>query len=111
MQFSCTSELLENASYKGRRISMARARYVRCKIEPGLFQTEVYASVFGSSVYVDKSSVRITRDPENGHAGEGEILAYVIQEDAGGRALIELSGEPVVGGLRTWVPETAFAAA
>jgi hypothetical protein len=89
---------------------MEHVRYVRCKIEPGLFKTEVYASVLGSSVYVDRSAVRITRDPENGQAGDGEILAYVIDEGTDERTLVELSGEPVVGGLRTWVPKTAFAA-
>jgi hypothetical protein len=90
---------------------MAHVRYVRCKIEPGLFKTEVYASVLGSSVYVDRSAVRITRHPQNGEAGEGEILAYLIDEGPDDRALVELSGEPVVGGLRTWVPKTALAIA
>jgi len=88
---------------------MAQARYVQCKIEPGLFTTEVYVSVSGSSVYVDKSAVRITKKPLNGEAGEGQILVYVIDETPPDRALVELSGEPVVGGLRTWVPKAAFA--
>jgi hypothetical protein len=90
---------------------MAQERYIRCTISPGMFETEVYASVLGSSVYVDKSAVRITQPPRGDQEGQGEILAYVIEEGAGDKALVELPGQPVVGGLRTWVPKTAMTGA
>jgi hypothetical protein len=77
---------------------------------PGLFETEVYVSVLGTSVYVDKTAVRIIRQPNGDQDGEGEILAYLIDEGPGDHSLVELTGEPVVGGLRTWVPKTALAA-
>lgn len=88
---------------------MAQERYVRCTILPGLFKTEVYATVFGSSVYVDRTAVRVIQPPEDDREGVGEILAYVIDEGADDHALVELTGEAVVGGLRTWVPKSAFA--
>ena len=90
---------------------MAQTRYIHCKILPGLFKTELYVSVLGSSVYVDRSAVQILREPEGNQEGEGLILGYLIEEGTGDQALVELTGEAVVGGLRTWVPKTALAAA
>jgi len=83
---------------------MAQPRYIKCKILPGLFKTEFYVSVCGTSVYVDRAAVKVTREPNGDTEGEGQVLAYIIDE--GGekdQALVELAGEPVIGGLRTWV--------
>ncbi|MBM3774592.1 MAG: hypothetical protein FJW37_05450 [Acidobacteria bacterium] len=33
------------------------------------------------------------------------VIAYLVEEKSD-QALIELPGEPVVGGLRAWVPKT-----
>lgn len=41
--------------------------------------------------------------PQRGMEVEGEVVAYLIDQERD-RALIELPGEPVVGGLRTWIP-------
>ncbi len=87
---------------------MVEERYIRCKILPGLFETELYVSVLGSSVYVDKSVVRVIRDPQGDEPGEGMVLAYLVKW-AGDKVLVELTGEPVTGGLRTWIPAADFA--
>jgi hypothetical protein len=41
---------------------------------------------------------------------DGFVLAYVVQE-AGEKVLVQLPGEPVVGGVRTWVEKNAVHAA
>lgn len=85
--------------------------YVRCKVLPGLFDTEYYVLVNGSSsAYVIRSSVKTSAKPQHGTEIDGQVQAYLIQEDKN-RSLIELSGEAVVGGLRTWVPNEILAVA
>ena len=83
--------------------------YVKCKVLPGLFDTEYYVLVNGSSsAYVIRSSVKTKAKPEHGTEIDGQVEAYLIQQDQN-RSLIELSGEAVVGGLRTWVPNHMLA--
>jgi hypothetical protein len=84
-------------------------RYVRCKVARGFFESERYVMVASSSAYVDRALVRSAPPPVSGQV-DGEVRAYVIQVK-GDRALVELPGQPVVGGLRTWVPKAAFASA
>ena len=86
---------------------MPKTRYVRCRVAPGFFETEYYVMIQkGSSAYVDRSQVRVAKTPEQGGETEGQVLAYVLDERSDrGEALIELSGEPAVGGLRSWVPQ------
>lgn len=85
--------------------------YVKCKVLPGLFETEYYVLVNGSSsAYVIQSSVKTNERPKHGSEIDGQVQAYLIQEDKN-RSLIELSGEAVVGGLRTWVPNDILAVA
>ena len=87
-------------------------RYVRCMVSPGFFKTEFYVVVQESSAFVNRLNVRVTQVPESGEEVEGEVLAYLIDEPQDrNEALVELSGEPVVGGLRNWVPKSALAAA
>jgi hypothetical protein len=87
-------------------------RYVRCKVMQGLFDSEFYVAVEASSAYVDRTTVKVASDPAPGKEVAGEVMAYVVREDKHlGRALVELSGQPVVGGLRTWVPITLLAGA
>ena len=88
-----------------------KTAYVRCKVLPGLFETEYYVLVNGSSsAYVTCSNVKTTRQPQHGTEIDGQVLAYVIQQEKT-RSLIELSGEAVVGGLRTWIPNEMLALA
>ncbi len=62
----------------------------------------------GSTALVDESSVQVDHVPETGEV-DGLVQAYLIEEPEGeDKALIELPGEPVTGGLRTWIPRTLF---
>jgi hypothetical protein len=87
-----------------------QVRFVRCKVSLGFFDTEFYVVIGDSSVFVDRQNVTITKMPERGSETEGEVRAYLVTE-AKDRALIELPGEPVVGGLRTWIPKSLFSTA
>jgi hypothetical protein len=85
--------------------------YVKCKVLPGLFDSEYYVLVNGSSsAYVIRNNVKTSQRPEHGIEIDGQVLAYVIQQEKN-RSLIELSGEAVVGGLRTWIPNEMLALA
>jgi len=75
---------------------------VRCRISRGFFDGEYLVMVAGSSAYVNQRNVRPEQDPVKGEV-EGLVSAYVIQRE-GDKALIELPGQAVVGGVRTWVP-------
>jgi hypothetical protein len=85
--------------------------YVRCRVLSGLFDSELYVLVNGeSSAYVTRSFVRMEGNPTHTSEVDGEVLAYIIKRN-GGKSLIELPGEVVAGGLRTWVPDTMLAPA
>ena len=86
---------------------MPTTKYVRCRVSLGLFRTELYVIVGDSSAFVDGSNVKVAKAPEQGKEVEGIVLAYVVKEEPE-RALIELPGQAVVGGLRTWVPKQMF---
>ena len=83
--------------------------YVRCKVSLGNFETEFYVMVDNSSAFVNRDSVKVDRAPEGNRQVDGQVLAYLIDEERD-KALIQLPGEPVVGGLRAWVPRSALAA-
>lgn len=83
--------------------------YVRCKVSLGNFETEFYVMVDNSSAFVSRDSVKVDRAPEGNRQVDGQVLAYLIDEERD-KALIQLPGEPVVGGLRAWVPRSALAA-
>jgi phosphoserine aminotransferase len=83
--------------------------YVRCKVLPGLFDGELYVIINGSSsAYVTQTNVKANGIPKHGFEVDGEVFAYIISK-RDDQSLIELSGEAVVGGLRTWVPNTLLA--
>jgi hypothetical protein len=85
--------------------------YVNCEVWPGTFDSEVYVIVGNVSAVVDKRNVRLDQPyPTNGTHVVGSVLVYVVDEQPG-RALVELPGQAVVGGLRTWVPRNTLAAA
>jgi hypothetical protein len=92
--------------YEGEKVSTA---YVKCKVLPGLFESELYVLINGSSsAYVIRNSVKTSETPKHGTEIDGLVLAYIISQEHD-RSLIEVSGEPVVGGLRTWVPNNMLA--
>ena len=88
---------------------MESKRLVQCKVSAGFFGSEYLVVVAGSSAFVDRDSVRVKKAPKEGEV-DGRVEAYVIEE-AEDKALIELPGELVVGGARTWVPKTLLTAA
>jgi hypothetical protein len=79
-------------------------------VSPGFFGNEFYVVVGDSSAFVDHSNVKVNIMPDSGKQVEGEVLAYLVEEESE-RALVELPGQAVVGGLRTWVPKNTFASA
>lgn len=84
--------------------------FVQCKVSLGFFGSEFYVIVGDSSAFVDKQSVRIKDTPKTGEEVDGTVMAYVVMEESD-KALVELPGQAVVGGLRTWVPKNSLAAA
>ena len=91
-------------------MAISKTLYVTCTVSQGIFESEFYISIKDSSAYVDRVNVLVTEDPRNGDEIQGRVIAYLIEEE-GDRALIELPGEPVVGGLRAWVPKADLASA
>ena len=87
---------------------MLKTIYVTCTVSQGLFESEFYITVGASSVYVDRVNVKVSQSPHNGDEVEGKVIAYLVEEKSD-QALIELPGEPVVGGLRAWVPKADLA--
>ena len=84
-------------------------RFVKCRLSRGTFEAERFVILGASSAYVYQGRVRTENDLSNDDEVDGEVLVYVVDEGEGrDSALVELSGEPVVGGLRTWVPKTQF---
>ena len=75
---------------------------VRCRVSKGFFETELLVMVASSSAYVSRDNVTVSGDLAAGEV-DGLVSAYMIQKN-GDRALIELPGEPMVGGTRNWVP-------
>jgi hypothetical protein len=96
---------------------MPSEMYASCKIWPGMFDSELLVVVGDVSAVVDKSNVRLDKPyptnepyPKNGTYVAGSVLVYVVEEEQN-RLLVELPGQAVVGGLRTWVPRDILAAA
>ena len=83
---------------------MAKILYVSCIVAKGLFESEFYVTVKDSAIYVDREKVKVDPPPHNEDKVKGQVVAYFIEEKSG-QVLVELPGEPVVGGLRAWVPE------
>ena len=82
---------------------MAKIIFVTCTVSVGLFEGEFYVTVRDSAVYVDREKVKVEKTPHNGDKVKGQVIAYFIEEKSD-QVLVELPGEPVVGGLRAWVP-------
>ena len=87
------------------------AAYISCEVLLGLFTTEYYVVLNGDSGYfVNRLNVRVPEEPRRDHRVIGKVLGYIIEEHQG-KTLVQLPGEAVVGGLRTWVDNTALSAA
>ena len=79
--------------------------FVSCHVSRGFFSSEYYVTLStGDAYFVDRSNVSIDREPQNRtEEVTGKVIAYVVEEQPS-RLLIELPGDPVAGGLRSWIP-------
>lgn len=86
-------------------------RRLKVMVTPGFADTEYYVMVpDGPSAYVSRDLVSVIETPGVGREVAGQIKVYVL--DVGERdTLIELPGEPVVGGLRTRVANSLLLSA
>jgi hypothetical protein len=89
---------------------MPKFGYIPCRVSLGFFETEFYVVVNDSSAFVSRENVRVPSLPAKDRDVEGQVLAYVVDEQAD-KALVELPGQPAMGGLRTWVSKAGLAAA
>lgn len=87
-----------------------QAKYVRCQVSPGFFDSEFYVIVGDVSALVSTRDVKVEQAPQPGKQVQGVVLAYLVEEERD-RALIELPGQAVVGGLRTWIGKDTFTSA
>lgn len=85
-----------------------KMKFVGCRLSPGFFDSEFYVMLGETSAFVDKSNVTVERAPEQARQVEGQVLVYLVGEETD-RALVELPGQAVVGGLRTWIPKDTVA--
>lgn len=71
----------------------------------GFFSSEYYVRLSTGDAYiVDRSNITVDREPQNrADEIEGKVIAYVVDQTPTA-LLVELPGEPVAGGLRTWIP-------
>lgn len=77
----------------------------------GFAETEYYVMVpDGPAAYVDRGLVRVDHQPEGNNQVTGDVRVYVI-EQTDSDALIELPGEPVIGGLRARVDQSLLTTA
>jgi hypothetical protein len=88
---------------------MITETYARCKISAGMFDSEAYVILGEISAIVDKRNIK-PDSPINGTPVSGAVLVYLIEEKRD-EALVELPGQAVVGGLRTWVSRSNLFAA
>ena len=84
--------------------------YVPCRVSRGFFDSECYVMLNDSSALVSRRNVRIASDRPSGTEVDGFVLAYVIECEHD-KILVQLPGEAVVGGLRTWIDRTVLAEA
>ena len=88
------------------------AVHINCKVLLGLFENEYYVMVNGSSAYyVNKANVvKLFGEPQVDNPVDGIVLGYLV-ETSEGKTLVQLPGEAVVGGMRTWVENKEVSAA
>jgi hypothetical protein len=83
---------------------------VRCRVARGFFASERLVMLGKASVFASRSQVELATDPPEGEAADGQVVGFLIHR-TGDRALVELPGDAVVGGLRSWVPASDVARA
>lgn len=85
--------------------------YISCRVLPGQFESEYYVMVNGSAAYyINQSNLIIDVQPQGNEPGRGRVIGYVVEQTAD-RTLVQLPGEVVIGGVRTWVENADVCAA
>jgi hypothetical protein len=72
----------------------------------GFFSSEYYVKLSTGDAYiVDRNNVKVDREPQSRtEEVNGKVVAYVVDQNQTA-LLVELPGEPVAGGLRSWIPK------
>jgi hypothetical protein len=99
---------IDQTDQRGAKTMTYKPQFVDCKVSLGNFESEFYVVVNESSAFVSRQDVKVDQAPKGNQEVHGKVLAYIITEERD-RALVQLPGEPVVGGLRAWVAKSAFA--
>ena len=81
-------------------------RRIAVRVSRGFLDTEYYVMVpNGPDAYVSRDRVFVEHPPLGSTEVAGQVEVYVLDQGEHD-ALIELPGEPVVGGLRTRVEKS-----
>jgi hypothetical protein len=88
------------------RPAMTTKTSVSCVVSLGFFSSEYYIRLSSGDAYiVDRNNVTVEREPQSRtEEVNGKVVAYVVDQNAT-VLLVELPGNPVAGGLRSWVPK------
>jgi len=72
----------------------------------GFFSSEYYVKLSTGDAYmVDRNNVNVDREPQSRtEEVKGKVVAYIVDQTPSA-LLVELPGEPVAGGLRSWIPK------
>ena len=80
---------------------------IRCQVLPGLFDSEYFVRVNGrSAYYVNRANVQVNPQPSAEQVVDGKVRGYKVDQ-RDNQTLVQLPGEAVTGGLRTWVENDA----
>jgi len=79
--------------------------FVSCLVSMGFFSSEYYVKLSTGDAYiVDRINVNVDREPQSRtEEVEGKVVAYIVDQNPSA-LLVELPGEPVAGGFRSWIP-------
>ncbi len=85
---------------------MSAKTFVSCLVSMGFFSSEYYVKLSTGDAYiVDRSNVSVDHEPESrAETVAGKVIAYVVGQSPSD-LLVELPGEPVAGGFRSWIPK------
>lgn len=84
---------------------------VEVKVARGFADSEFYVMVPGGpAAYVSRDLVFVDKVPTGDSQVEGQVQVYVLDEGEGD-FLIELPGEPALGGLRTRIDKSLLLSA
>lgn len=83
---------------------------VKCFVSLGFHESEFLVALADLLAYVDRRNVNVAVTPQGDRQIEGTVCAYILKEKDE-EALVQLPGEMVSGGQRTWISKSLIAAA